>query len=62
MNPVNHEHGCDFCIAKCLKENEIPSCFFKKASADLTGHSDWSFVGFANKVLREGVKPWSTEE
>ncbi|MDY3059529.1 MAG: DUF6485 family protein [Fusobacterium sp.] len=30
MNPVNHDKGCDLCIQKCLKLNEIPSCFFKK--------------------------------
>ncbi len=47
LHPVNHERGCDFCVAKCLKEKEIPSCFFRAASPDLQGHTDWSFAGFA---------------
>ncbi len=29
-NPVNHEKGCTLCVLKCLKANEIPTCFFKK--------------------------------
>ncbi len=53
LNPVNHDRGCDFCVAKCLKENEIPSCFFKKVSSDLTGHEDWSFEGFAKLTLNK---------
>ena len=32
FNPVNHDKGCDLCISKCLKLNEIPSCFFQKKS------------------------------
>ena len=27
FNPVNHNEGCTPCIAKNLKEREIPSCF-----------------------------------
>ena len=28
LNPANHSKGCDPCIQKCLKQGEIPSCFF----------------------------------
>ena len=34
FNPVNNEKGCNLCVLKCLKQNEIPSCFFKKISAE----------------------------
>ena len=47
LNPVNHDRGCDFCVAKCLQKGEIPSCFFHKVSDDLTGHTDWTYAGFA---------------
>ena len=29
-NPVNHDQGCTPCIAKNLREGEIPTCFFNK--------------------------------
>ncbi len=53
FNPVNHDKGCNLCILKCLKANEIPSCFFKKLPVDLSGNSDWSFDGFAKLVKGE---------
>ncbi|MFR2589791.1 MAG: DUF6485 family protein [Ruthenibacterium lactatiformans] len=28
LNPVNHDRGCTPCIGKCLREGELPSCFF----------------------------------
>ncbi len=62
LNPVNHDRGCDFCVAKCLKAGEIPSCFFHKVSDDLKGHTDWTYAGFAKLVgepresaAREGI-------
>ena len=30
FHPTNHNKGCSLCIAKNLKEGEIPSCFFNK--------------------------------
>lgn len=56
MNPVNHDKGCDLCIQKCLKLNEIPSCFFKKISLDRPENEDYTFRGFAvfvEKYLKE---------
>ena len=50
LNPVNHDKGCDLCIAKCLKVKEIPSCFFKKLSNERPEGEDWSFQGFAKFV------------
>ncbi len=29
-HPNNHDKGCTLCIAKNLKEKEIPSCFFNE--------------------------------
>ena len=49
FNPVNHDLGCTPCIAKNLKELEIPTCFFKAV-----GHpkptSEWHFEDFAALV------------
>lgn len=56
MNPVNHDKGCDLCVQKCLKLNEIPSCFFKKISLDRPENEDYTFKGFATfveKYLKE---------
>lgn len=46
MNPVNHDRGCSLCIAKCLKEDEIPSCFFKKIDNEHKP-KDYKFLDFA---------------
>ena len=48
FNPVNNEKGCNLCVLKCLKQNEIPSCFFKKISAEKPENEDYSFKGFAD--------------
>lgn len=37
FHPNNHENGCTPCIAKNLKEGEIPTCFFKKADPNYQG-------------------------
>ena len=52
LNPVNHEKGCSLCISKCLKDKEIPSCFFKLLNKDdeITGYS---IEDFAKLVLDE---------
>ena len=47
LNPVNHDKGCTFCIAKCLKDGEIPSCFF----VAVAGHSNqgsYTYADFAH--------------
>lgn len=49
-NPRNHENGCTTCIAKCLAENEIPTCFYRKIEPDMGREQDYSFKGFADFV------------
>lgn len=52
-NPVNHNAGCTPCIAKCLKQHEIPTCFFRDVSCEglLPGdEQDWTYHGFAEHV------------
>lgn len=44
FNPVNHDKGCTLCIAKCLREDEIPSCFFIAVS----GRSDQGSYKYAD--------------
>jgi len=46
FHPSNHSNGCDLCIQKNLKLNEIPSCFFKLISDDLSKVNDFSIEGF----------------
>ena len=50
FHPSNHDKGCTPCIAKNLKEREIPTCFFKAV-----GHpkptKDWHFEDFAALIL-----------
>lgn len=49
-NPVNNEKGCTLCVLKCLKANEIPTCFFKKLSEERPENEDYTFKGFAKFV------------
>ena len=51
LHPTNHDKGCTPCIADNLKDNEIPTCFFKKVEPDYKG-GGWSFEDFARLVLR----------
>ena len=50
QNPVNHERGCEPCVAKCLQAGEIPSCFFHKLKVPVDD-GDYSFAGFARRAL-----------
>ena len=52
LNPQNHDYGCDPCIKKCLKNGEIPSCFFKAVSEDISKVSNFTYEGFANFLLK----------
>ena len=56
LNPRNHDHGCDPCVTKCLKEGEIPSCFFRAISEDLSGVDDFTYEGFTNFFLKHKQK------
>ena len=56
-HPVNHDHGCDLCIQKCLRQKEIPSCFFRDIGCEKPT-PDWRYQDFAatvEKAMREGL-------
>ena len=49
FNPVNHDKGCTPCIAKNLRQGEIPSCFFRAIDHPKpTGN--WHYEDFAALV------------
>lgn len=51
-HPVRHEKGCDLCIEKNLKNNEIPACFFLKISPDAENLTDFTVDGFVDFFLK----------
>jgi len=53
LHPANHDKGCTPCIAKNLKEREIPSCFFNAVSSDQE-HDTFFFEDFAEAVMKKG--------
>lgn len=57
MHPMNHDNGCTPCIAKNLKQREIPSCFFNAIDSDKE-HDTFYFEDFAEAVMRkkQGIK------
>ena len=52
FHPSNHDRGRAPCIAKNLKEMEIPSCFFNLVETEHNGKR-YKFEDFANSVLKE---------
>ena len=48
-HPASHGQGCTPCIAKNLKEREIPSCFFHAVGFPKPTEG-WSFADFAALV------------
>lgn len=50
FHPSNHDRGCDPCIAKNLKQREVPSCFFNLVETERKGKG-YKFEDFANRVL-----------
>ena len=49
MHPTNHDKGCTPCIAKNLREGEIPACFFRSIDhPKSTPH--WYYEDFAKLV------------
>ena len=52
FHPTNHDKGCAPCIAKNLKYDEIPTCFFKKADPDYKGPG-YTVEDFAKLVLEK---------
>ena len=50
-HPANHDQGCTPCIAKNLKEGEIPTCFYR--AIDHPKPTDgWHYADFAALVER----------
>ena len=49
LHPSNHDKGCAPCIAKNLKQREIPSCFFHLAAPDKKDGT-YFFEDFARAV------------
>ena len=54
LNPVNHNKGCTPCIGKCLREGELPSCFFNAVGPYRGPDADYTYKGFAQFVLEAG--------
>lgn len=54
LNPVNHDKGCTPCIGKCLREGELPSCFFNAVGPYRGPDADYTYKGFAQLVLEAG--------
>lgn len=52
LNPANHDYGCDPCIQKNLRAGEIPTCFFKAVSEDISEIKTFSSEEFADFVSR----------
>jgi len=50
LHPTKHDRGCAPCIAKNLKLQEMPNCFFQKVDGSKTRSGD-SFEDFARAVL-----------
>ena len=53
FHPVNHDKGCAPCIAKNLREGEIPTCFFKSLGVEKPKEgpgSGWTVRDFAALV------------
>lgn len=52
FHPTNHDKGCAPCIAKNLKQGEIPSCFFNSLdnTENVTGYT---YNDFADAVKNQ---------
>lgn len=51
LHPTKHDRGCAPCIAKNLKLNEMPNCFFNQVAGSENRSGD-SFVDFADTVQK----------
>lgn len=51
-HPVNHSAGCDMCIEKNLRQDEIPACFFLKVSKEVNDLRDFSTASFVEFFLK----------
>lgn len=55
-NPNAKIDNCDPCIRKNLKHGEIPACFFKSVSEDISDLDDFSYESFAKFILENKKK------
>lgn len=53
LHPTKHDRGCAPCIAKNLKLEEVPNCFFNKINGNEKRKGD-SFADFAEAVQLSG--------
>jgi len=51
LNPKNHSSGCDLCIKDSLEVDEIPTCFFRRISADISDVKEFTFESFVDFFL-----------
>ncbi len=51
FHPRNHDRGCAPCVAKNLRQGEIPSCFFRALDPDME-FTSFRFEDFAEAVKR----------
>lgn len=51
-HPKNTDGTCTACVAKNLKNNEIPSCFFNKADG-IKKRTKYKFEDFARGNLQQ---------
>jgi len=49
---INQNGECTACIAKNLKNYEIPACFWKKIGKDANYESDYNFHEFSKEVIK----------
>lgn len=63
FHPDHHSRGCTLCVAKNLRNRQIPSCFFQAVAPD--GAKDgYQFEDFARLIQRTtpaGGPPQSEE-
>ena len=57
FHPTNHDKGCALCIAKNLKEGEIPSCFFNEIDIEYQDKEDsgFKYEDFAKLVYKKRI-------
>lgn len=55
IHPTKHDKGCAPCIAKNLRLNEVPTCFFNKVDGNENRRGD-TFIDFADVVKKANQK------
>lgn len=51
-HPKNNDGSCTACVAKNLRNNEIPSCFFNKADG-IKKRAKYKFEDFAEVIMKK---------